>query len=41
MELFVGSAIVIAWLAIVVWGAAGLLVKAKQTKDWEKWVSLL
>jgi hypothetical protein len=32
----VGLAVVIGWFAVVVWGASGLVVEAKRTKDWGK-----
>jgi hypothetical protein len=36
MELFLGGGIMIAWFAVVIWGATSLVIQAKQTKDWGK-----
>lgn len=36
METFLGAIILIAWFAIIIWGAARLIIQAKRTKDWEK-----
>jgi hypothetical protein len=36
MEIFFGVLIILAWLAVVIWGAASLIIQAKQTNDWEK-----
>jgi hypothetical protein len=36
METIFGVIIIIVWSAIVIWGAAYLVIQAKRTKDWEK-----
>ena len=36
LEVALGLAIIIAWFAIVAWGAVDLVVEAKRVKDWEK-----
>jgi hypothetical protein len=42
MEIFLGLVIIIEWFAIVIWGAASLVLEAKQTKNWEKvWLATI
>jgi hypothetical protein len=36
VETAFGLAIIIAWFAVVAWGAVDLVVEAKRVKDWEK-----
>jgi hypothetical protein len=36
MEIFLGVIIVLAWFAVVIWGAAILVIQAKRTNNWEK-----
>jgi uncharacterized membrane protein YhaH (DUF805 family) len=36
MEIFLGAMIILAWLAIIIWGAAALVIQAKRRKDWGK-----
>jgi hypothetical protein len=36
MEFLDGLGIIIAWFAVVIWGAASMVAEAKRTKHWEK-----
>jgi hypothetical protein len=36
MEVFLGGMVILAWFALVIWGAANLVVQAKRKNDWEK-----
>jgi hypothetical protein len=36
MEFVLGTFIILVWFAVVIWGAASLIVQAKRTSDWEK-----
>jgi hypothetical protein len=36
MEVFLGSLVILAWFAVVVWGAANLVIQAKRKDDWGK-----
>jgi hypothetical protein len=36
MDVVLGWAIVAAWFAVVIWGAANLTIEAKQKNDWGK-----
>jgi hypothetical protein len=35
-QFLLGLGIIIAWFAVVVWGAVSGIVEAKRTKNWEK-----
>jgi hypothetical protein len=36
MEVFLGGMVILAWFALVIWGAGNLVVQAKRKNDWEK-----
>ena len=36
MEVYLGGIVAHAWFALVIWGAANLVVQAKRKNDWEK-----
>jgi hypothetical protein len=36
MEVLLGAMVVLAWFAVVIWGAANLVIEAKRKNDWEK-----
>jgi hypothetical protein len=36
METFLGVIVILAWFAVVIWGATSLVIRARRTKDWEK-----
>ncbi|TAI65703.1 hypothetical protein [Bradyrhizobium sp. Leo170] len=36
MEVALGALVVIAWIAVVIWGTAILIVEAKRKNDWAK-----
>lgn len=35
-EMVRGMLVILAWFAIVIWGAAKLVIQAKRKRDWEK-----
>jgi hypothetical protein len=36
MEIFLGVLIILAWFAVVIWGAANLVIEARRKNDWGK-----
>lgn len=36
METVLGVLVVVAWFAVVIWGAASLVIQAKRKNDWGK-----